>query len=233
MKRYKRKFTNDFMGYTLPLIEMVQRPENYINILIEKIKNFYEKNEFLNLNDLIVSINSYFINEKIEFIEREKSSKFDSGLFSAGYKPKTDTIILFYTTDISNAFKIKNKKHDYTDFKWFLDDFIDFIGHEIIHRMQSVNDKVNNIKAMSNENEKLHYSQPKEIMAYVWLIVQTFKMNGKDNDYIKFVLSNKRDDHNIKIINYIPAFKKYYNLFDKDSNVMKLLYKYIYQYINN
>jgi len=232
VRRYKRFENTEIMGYTLPMVEMVLHPDSYVNILTEKIINFYNKNEFNNLKDLIDSLNSYFIIEKIEFIKGKKLLKFDSGIDSGGYNPKNNKIIFFYTEDIINAFKFKNIKNDYEDFKWFLEDFKDYLGHETIHRMQSIEDKVKYIKAMSGENEKLHYSQPKEIMAYAWLIVQTFKMNGKDEDYIKFILSGKRDLNNVKVINYIPAFKKYYNLFDKDSKVMKLLYKYIYLYMD-
>jgi len=235
MERYKRKYDeNIFMGETMSMLEMVLHPDNYVNLIKDKIISFYNKNIFTDINDLIVSLNSYLIDEKIQFkLSDKKLSKYDSGLQSARYYPKANVIVILYTDDILNAFKMRGQTNDYSDFKWFLEDFEEFLGHETIHRMQSFKDKVNNIKATSTENEKEHYSQTKEIMSYAWQIVQTFKMYGKDEDYIKFILSSKRDEPNVKVINFIPVFKKYYNLFDKDSNVMKLLYKYIYLYIDN
>jgi hypothetical protein len=235
IKRYQQFFDVDsirFLGPTHNMFEMVQRPENYYTIIKEKIEVFRNRNIFESLDDLIISLNSYFIDEKIIFISSKTKMKFDSGLTSAGYNPKTNELYLFYNSDISNAFKMENKEQDIYDYKWFLEDLEGFIGHEIIHRMQYFKDKIKDVGVMSKENRKKYLAKPKEIMAYAWQIVQTFKLNGKDDDFIKFVLGSKRDLENVKIINFIPMLAEYYNTFDKDSNTMKLLYKYIYQYVD-
>jgi hypothetical protein len=232
MKIYKRiEEPGRFMGPTPNMFEMVQRPENYFNIIKNKLIDFRNLNEFTDINDLITSLNSYFINEKIVFKPSGKNLKFDIGLSSGGYEPKTNELYLFYNNNIINAFKIKGKEQDKYDYDWFMEDLENFLGHEIVHRMQFFKDVIKKVGAMKDENEIEYFSKPKEVMAHAWQIVQTFKLNGKDDDFIKFVLGSKRDLENVKIINFIPMFKEYYIRFDKDSKVMKLLYKYIYQYL--
>jgi len=236
MKRYKRKFEDQstdkesIMEYTSKMYEMVLHPNNYVNLMKDKLNLFYNKNDFMDLKDLIISLNSYFLNEKIEFKKSPLVEPFGNGLLKGGYQPKTGTIYLFYDNNIIDSFKLQNNKNLNTDFKWFLETFEELLGHEVVHRLQFLKDNIKKIGVMSDKNEKEYLAQPKEVMAYAWQIVQTFKMYKYDNEFIRFILKDREDTESLKNINYIPMFKKYYNYFPKNSNVIKLLYKYIYLY---
>jgi hypothetical protein len=246
VKRYKRDEScieeEKFMGPTIglnifdkmKLIEAVQNPENYVKLIGNKITEFNLKNTFTSIDDLIVSLNSYFINEKIEFRLSKKPAMLGSGVDSGGFNPKTNEIYIFYNYDITDAFKIENKEYNKNNFEDFLEEFSTFLGHETIHRIQSFKDKIKKVGVMIDEDKKRYLAQPKEIMAYAWQIVQYIKMGTrKDNKFVRKMLTSIRDEDNLKFINYITPLSEYYNLFDKNSKTMKLLYKYIYLYIED
>jgi hypothetical protein len=229
MKRYKRLKEN-YIDEGHNFFEKVQKPENYLKIIKKYITEFNNKNEFLNLDDLITSLNSYFLNEKLVFRKSEKTPKYNSGVVSMGYQPKTNEIYIFYCDKIQNAFKIQNKQYDYEYFEIFLENFIMFLGHEIIHRMQLIKDKTKTIGAMSHENKRKYLAKPIEIMAHAWEIVQEFKFNNRTNSDIQLILKSKRDEENLKWIFFSKRLEEYYKTFPVASNTMKLLYKYIYLY---
>jgi hypothetical protein len=240
MKKYESRFDKErFMGptigqdflHTMKFIEAIQNPENYVNLIKNKIIKFNIKNSFSSLDDLIISLNSYFINEKIKFRLSKNPNILGEGLLSGGFNPKTDEIYLFYNYDIIDAFKMDNKKYNDDNFKDFLEGLSIFLGHETVHRMQSFKNKIKKVGTMIDEDKKKHLAQPIEIMAYAWQIVQYIKLySKKDNKFIRKILTDVRDEENLKIINFIVPFKEYYNTFDVNSKTMKLLYKYIYLY---
>lgn len=233
MKKYEKYNEEDYMDKGHTFYEKVQKPENYLYIIEKIIKEFNKKNEFLNLEDLIISLNSKFMNEKIIFIKSEQTPKYNSGIVTAGYNPKNNEIYLFYCDKILNAFKIQNIKYDHEYFELFIENFIMFLGHEVIHRMQSIKDKTKSIGIMSKENKRKYLAKPIEIMAHAWEIVQEFKFYKRTDDDIKLILKSKRDKENLKWIFFSPRLGEYYSTFKVTSKTMKLLYKYIYLYLED
>jgi hypothetical protein len=228
MKKYKNKLIN-YVDKNHIFYEKVQKPENYLNIIKDKIINLH-KQEYKNIDDIITNLNNTFKTEKIIFLKYSHELKYSSGISSAGYNPKTNYIYLFYTNQIGKAFKIKNEEYDSEYFNLFIENLHDFLGHEIIHRMQFLKDKKKEIGIMSTENRIKYLSKPKDVMAHAWEIVQEFKLYNKSDLEIRMLLKSKRDEYNLKWLMFSPRLKTYYTSFDINSKTMKLLYKYIYEY---
>jgi len=190
----------------------------------------YYKKEYKNINDLIKSLNKKLGIEKIIFLKHNEKLKYSSGVVSAGYNPKTNEIYLFYSEQIQRAFKIKNTEYDSDYFTLFIENLHDFLRHEIVHRMQYLNDKKKEVGIMSSESKIRYLSKPKEIMAHAWEIAQEFKLHRKTDSEIRMILSSKRDEENLKWLMFSDRLKEYYTSFKVTSKTMKLLYKYLYEY---
>ncbi len=228
MKRYKC-IKESYVDENHIFYEKVQKPENYLKIIIDKIVEL-NKQQYKNLQDIINTLNTNLYHEKIIFKPSSKEPKYNSGIVSAGYQPKTNEILLFYSPKIERAFKIIGKGYDSEYFDIFLENVYDLLGHEIIHRMQYLKDKKKYIGVMSDENRIAYLSKPKEIMAHAWEIVQEFKMFGKNNEAIRMIFKSNRDSENLKWLLFSARLKMYYTSFESTSKTMKLLYKYIYEY---
>lgn len=232
MKKYKR-ISGEYVDKDHIFYEKVQRPENYLNIIKDKFIQANKK-EYKDLNSLLIYLTKIFDNDKIIFKEYTKQLKYSSGIVSAGYNPNTNEIYLFYTNHIERAFKIKDIEYDSEYFNLFMENLHDFLGHEIIHRMQYLNDKKKIIGVMSTKNKIKYLEKPKEVMAHAWEIGQEFKLYGKTNEQIKMILkANRNEEENMKWLLFSSRLKTYYENFDSNSKTIKLLYKYIYLYIED
>jgi len=105
------------------------------------------------------------------------------------------------------------------------------LKHELVHRGQNfqIKDLDVRFKVMSSPHESLmkDLSDKKEIMARAWEIIELFKLK---NDFTKKEIINriiKHDDY--RGINNTLDF--YFRAFGKNSPEIKLLYKYMYLYL--
>lgn len=214
MKRYQ----------SIQFREMVQRPEQYLGLLLEKLDSIISKlwKKDHSAPSICRQLNELFESDKIKF-EFKPESKEENIILKGHYNVDTFYIVLFCGFNLE---KIQYTKEDIED---FIEDFTEVVGHELIHRLQYVNDKVKEARAynLSDTKELLKYlSNPKEIMAHAWQIVQSFKLLGFYRELIYQVINNR----NNKIINIIYILNMYRNHFDSNSEVWKRLLKYIYQY---
>jgi len=159
-------------------------------------------------SDFIIVLNKAFKSRNVLFIQ--KGNRFGS------------------TTDKSGIIKIF-VDHDY--FKSYNTDIIKFksklkniLNHELVHREQSK--KVNWIKykgSLNIVNKKKYPANKQEIMAYANTIVEMlYKKYFSDKNVLDFLRTPIRGN---------KIFDEYIDLFGSDSKEMKLLYKYMYEYI--
>lgn len=209
------------------LQEAVVKPEEYIkNIynIIQKIPKYYKEN-FDNLKKFTYKLNFKFRKEKVIF-EAEKGVRsgvnnfLDYGINEARcYLDRFGTIIVYLNP---NVFKISAEE--------FVKILTNIIKHELVHRGEflRVNSKNTKNKMMQKDHStRIKYLSDKhEIMAYAWSIVEEYKIIGFKRDKILNFFRNGTED-----LNYSINYQMYRNTFEKDDPVMKLLYKYIYMYL--
>ena len=109
--------------------------------------------------------------------------------------------------------------------KWFL--FV--LKHELIHRGQNLAVKDTKLLArvMVKEfgNEKEYLSDKQEIMARAWETIELFKFQGFTKKRIAHILVNEIYNSENGVL------QAYIKTFDKNSNVYKLFFKYLYLYL--
>lgn len=93
--------------------------------------------------------------------------------------------------------------------------------------------KSHNVKLRAEVHSK-HYddqikylSDKQEIMARAWEIIELFKLRNYSIEEIKNILKNG----DIRLKYTVHPLRVYHDWFDKDSSVIKLLYKYMYGYL--
>lgn len=232
MKKYKKIFEDSdlalselhdkgaFINCLEYLMESIIKPELYIENLLNILddnKNILKK--YTHPEDLVKALSNLYKNHKIEF--KVYNMNLDSFIYLGSHT--IDTIYLNCTPKIIYAYK------DYTNFKI---QFEKFLKHEIIHREQF--NRINNediIKKILNQDKSSqikYFSQKYEIMSYAWQIVYDFRIAGKDDKIIKKLVSKQSFVAN----RFSIPLQRYKKLFKKDSDTLKLLYKYIYMYLD-
>ncbi len=229
MKRYeqldKRKLddTGDlkFMYYVR---EAVIFPDIYIKDMLGTLTNHIQlflKKSYTD-KEIIKLLIKIFLKDKILFILQPRIAVHGEVLNRGGFKQQSGYFIIFCNFDITNIQKDKES------YKSFCYEFMDLIGHEMIHRIQYINSKEQWIVKLQNTKDpKKYLFDPHEIMAYAWQIVQYFKLQNYTNKQIKEILSSTNNEK----LN-CRTLKAYHYFFDKDSDVIKRLYKYMYQYLD-
>ncbi len=241
MVKYNKKFINN--GNSLVEIALLQEEGAIIEsplttgiyIYEAVIDNSYELNSILeifhinkplllnNINDFnnfSNTIQDLLDKHKIKFIYSGEAS--DKSFISlASYNDTSDTIILFYSKKITGL--------NSSNYKIFLKEIQTLLGHELIHREQSIRNKQKETWEKNNTQDIEKYLKDKrEIMAYAWQFINTFRMSSISDENIKKIL---RTDSQIKFDIGGNLFKKYHILFNIDNPVLKRLYKYMYQYL--
>ena len=143
---------------------------------------------------------------------------------ATGYN--TLVIIIFCSPSIKDLFIDKN-----IEIK-FLQTFKELIGHELIHRSQFINRHLN--KSESNiikgppQEFKKYVSQKTEIMSYAWQIIEELRFKGFADKEILNYIQSKRSNENLNPDN---SMLDYYIYNFRDTSVLNLLFKYMYEYI--
>ena len=107
---------------------------------------------------------------------------------------------------------------------------LNMLGHELIHREQYLkieDDKLREKIFKSNLDPKTYLSKKYELMSYAWQIIEFFKLTGKTDEEIKKILQ-----HNSMLkFSFSPVLLFYHETFKNNPDVLKRLYKYMYEYL--
>jgi uncharacterized protein (UPF0335 family) len=216
---------------SLLLIESVFRPDKYTLILYNTIKGIINSNQDKQFRYPELMCN--YLNEKFKLFNitfENEGYAYDTGKISGinimGTSHINFEIRIFCSPYIKDLFINKNLQEK------FLQVFKELVGHELIHRGQflTVKNKEDREKIFKNnlQDNIKYYSRKTEIMSYAWQIIEELRFQG---------FSNK------KIINYIHIKRKddelypekeildYYIFTFRDSDILKRLYKYMYEYL--
>jgi hypothetical protein len=218
-------------GYEVNSLELFQEavisPENHITEIIEKVrqlkKHFKTFGSRLDLNEIQRSLNKVLEFDKILF----KYSPVNNERFitTGGINIKSQLIFIFY---FSNLLTIANSEENFNN---FILQFKEILGHELIHREQSLrieNEEIRNkMLTKSKADNKKYLGSKQEIMAYAWQIIYSFKLTGKSSSTIANIL--KAD--NIVKFKFNGMLKEYHKNFEINEDPLKLLYKYMYMYL--
>ena len=192
-----------------------------LEVLLYKNARYIIENNY-DFNDITQKLDDIFVNHKLRFMYQSRAS-IEKYIIDASYNRESDLIIIYYTTKI--------EKLTLDNYKEFVKDFKSLIGHELVHREQSIRVKYDDHwKKMKNKDDSQYLSDRREVMAYAWQFVNTFRMNGITDKNIKKILQT---NSNIKLDIGGIMFKKYHNIFPKNGTILKLLYKYMYLYLED
>jgi hypothetical protein len=229
MKRYKPLYPR----YSFNLLESIIKPESYIKDIEDKLNKFLPtiKNKKYDLKKLCSKLEWHFSKNKIYFFPESSRSNggelyISRGINNAGTKADRYSSIGIYCNPL--LVEIQKSEMFANDFrKWFL--FI--LKHELIHRGQNL--AIRDTKLLSQVmvkefgNEEEYLSDKQEIMARAWEIIELFKLMGHFNkEEIKIRI---RKYNTYRGIN--STLDSYFKLFTIESDVIKLLYKYMYLYL--
>lgn len=205
------------------LFEDVIRPELYINNLLnilDENKYILEKYKDYHPQELCNAFSKLYKSHNIVFIL--KPSQIDKFVWNGSTDAK----------NISSVWCNTNIVEAYQNYNEFKAQFEKFLKHEIIHREQQRrinNEKViDKIIKLSRQSQIKYYGSKQEIMAYAWQIIFDFRIAGKPDEIIKQLISKDSFVAN----RFSKPLEAYKTLFEKDSDVLKLLYKYIYMYLD-
>lgn len=228
MQIYKSKFHN---YRRLDLLEAVVNPEKYLSDIEQKLNKFIIDIKGKNTGGIGLAfkleraLSKYRIRveyEKKIIPNTDPSSSF--GINSGATIPDKKATIKIYVND--NILKIQSDNIFAEEFKkWFL--FV--LKHELVHRGQFLairNSKIRSqVMVKDNSNIKTQLSDKQEIMARAWEIIELYKLIANMNNLqIKKAIKNYPNINN-------ETLNAYYYLFGKDSKEIKLLYKYMYEYL--
>lgn len=236
MKKYKKIF-NDLQDIDLEMaieeekgnlinyetmFEAIIQPSAYVKNLLNLLdenKNLLKNNT--HPEDLVTNITNLYKNHKVIF--KVNTFPIDNNIMVHHGGNDGNYIYIFCTPLILNAFK---------NYKEFKNQFAKFLKHEIIHREQNVrinnDEEIKKIIKKSRKGQIAYYSSKQEIMAYAWQIVNDFRIRGKSDKIIKDLIGKD----SILATKFSPPLKMYKDLFLQNSNILKLLYKYIYLYLD-
>lgn len=229
---YNRLFDKDILIYESLFSEAVIYPETYLKNIQKKINSLelYKYNN-LTLRKVCNLLNLKFYFNNIKFmpdlhVMNGMEKYIDYGINRGATLPdKNATIGIFLNKNILN---IKNKDFYNSFLEWIL--FI--LKHELVHRGQNLAIKDKQLRSevmIKNYKDKIDYlSDPQEIMARAWEIVELFKLLDYTNEEILILI---KTDNKEKYRN--DTLKVYKDLFKKDNMVLKRLYKYMYEYLQS
>jgi len=235
MKRYKYLMIEDdgFKRALFDLSEGTINPDKYLYDIEEKIDNVLKrmKNKNYKLTALCMILSSAVSKYKIDFkgesnIVSGQEDFIKFGINKGATKPDEFASIRIYC----NPFLLKIQQNEIF-LNSFKKELLVVLKHELIHRGQDlqVKDLKLRFEVMSSSHESLikDLADKKEIMARAWEIIELFKLKNdftKEEIRIRII---KHDDY--RGLNNTLDF--YFKAFGKNSSVIKLLYKYMYLYL--
>ena len=230
MKRYE---PFNFENYTkASLLEAVVNPQNYLNDIQLKLDKYVNKIQNKNYNApslcfklgwLLSSdrIRIKYENKIIPSLDPTSSVGINSG---ACIPDKKSTIQICMNDNFTRIQKDINFAKEFK--KWFLFE----LNHELIHRGQNLAIKDANLRAQvmikDNSTIKKQLADKQEIMARAWEIIELYRLlsNMPKNDILKFIKEYSKYSNN-------QTLSAYFYLFGAGSPEIKLLYKYMYEYL--
>lgn len=243
MKLYKKFFNdnNDIIegDYDLYLISLQESEEHVVDdftlfmeavikpdVYVENLLNIFKenKNDFIgitHLDEFAWKFNSLYLNDRISMISTTHNN-FD--FFITSFIPKgNESHIHLIGKDL-----ILNFKNNFNNFIKSLKKILllSVTKKEILLRYE-IKDIEKKILKWRNSKIKEYLETEYIIMVSSWRIVYEFKIAGKPNDVIKELLSKD----SFIATKYSKIYQRYLELFDRKSNVLKLLYKYMYLYL--
>jgi len=237
---YKRKYDNEYRVTSSALKEGVIYPDNYIKDIEKKINTERFNNLIItsdNLNKLCKRLSVIFWFNNIKFIPENTPKGIDKmviyGLNGGGtLSDKNNTI--FIKLNNNSLMREKNIVH----YKMFCKMLVNLIKHELIHRGQKLFIKNKELKQKIYDtsvfdSDKKYYSNKYEIMAHAFTIIEDLKLLGNlETERIRDTIK-RNDIGSLMFLGGISyAFHQYTTLFDMNSKEIKLLYKYIFMYLN-
>jgi hypothetical protein len=229
MKRYVRYFGIDDQFI---ITEATINPVLYLNQINKDLKDLsYFKFKNSSLKNIAIKLNIIFRKSKIQFIpqsfilEDPYEQGIEFGINSAATLSNKNNTIGFFINH--NIIKSLQDKEQYNIFvKWFLFN----LKHELVHRGQHLKVKdtkiVNQIFKKSYKDQIDYLSDKQEIMARAWEIIELFKLSNYTNENIRKIIQSKNLE---KFQNF--TLKTYHSIFNMNDWQMKLLYKYMYLYL--
>ena len=231
---YERQF---FPSACIPysMWEAVVKPKHYL-FDIGKVISKHEK-DFINIKNperLCIKLSLLMRIHKIKFKYDKKATSETGIYFKFGFSGAKTTVDKYNTiTIVLNQYILNIKNHE--DFKIFYKYFLMVLEHELIHRGQFLHIKgealKNSVIRGYDENDIEQYIDKKEIMAYAWTIIQEFKlMFNFDNNKIRGIIKTRP----LVNVTFSPTLEFYRDITTKGKNswVLKLLYKYMYLYLD-
>lgn len=215
--------------------EAVQRPENYVRVIIEDlqrrqntIQQIAKKNNILNL---ALWLSTYLRKYKIIIrVDEEIGDYFGFSKEAETLPDKYNTIRMYIN---SKALLIAKEDTEHL-FDRFLMGFSNILGHEIIHRLQFHN-KVNvdlQKYLMSSKTDAEYWYKKQEMMAYAWTIIEEFRFMKLSDEQILNIIKNVEIKKSHILTLHVPQLYKYYLiLFIDDTEARNRLHKYIYEYL--
>lgn len=218
--------------------EKVIFPDKYCKEVMDIVNSSDFKQcieQYDNLDLMVKALSFIFQKYHIEFHVEHLPKGLDTitplGFNGAGtYSDQYNTIFI-----VVNPHILKSKQSP-DAFKMMKSALCKLIKHEIIHRVQKTNVHNQKMKSKIYDNSKKvpaeYYAGKYEIMAYAYTIIQDLRLLGNydDEEILQSLRSNKAKDL-IQIGDYSYTFRMYTKLFDLESDVVKKLYKYIFQYL--
>jgi hypothetical protein len=223
MKIYTQLFEGG--AYSSDLLEAVFVPKKEVEAILTILKNY--KRVLLDSNlqdyDLCKYLSNLLKNYKILFVYENTDD--ENNFFSKGkYNHISDIISIPCLSKINYIVKDDNF------FTLFLKTFQPLIGHELVHRMEYIQRALENLSnKRDNDKIKKYLSDHDEIMSYAWQSVEELRYRfGEDQEILKLVKSDSPIKYRVSYA--LTIYKVNFSLDDK---VTKLLYKYIYLYLDS
>lgn len=230
MKRYKsifrfkdsEKHTGkcDRFSYMLESVIDVDGYTQLISNLINRSIILFSKSNDKSIDALLNTFNNIFESLRIYFIKSENNLNKKYGIDKAETEGDKFNSIYVHI----NSFFPELLQNEEKEIKKYL---LNIIKHEILHRLQAIRMKseeiINEVFNRDANNAEEYYSDPQEIMAYAWMILEFSRMKPQDDlKTLEQLKSGKlKEDH----------YLLYRNMFGKDSKEFHLLNKYIYEYL--
>lgn len=231
MYRYKKQFGT----IKVKCLEYIVKPEDYleeIEVKICKFVNSYDTKNF-NLKKFSKELSKELRKNHIKFIPISEIIKGHDLFIEYGINGSRLLVDDYLTIQLFLNPLVKRIIDQRGSRNTFIEWVLLTIKHELIHRGQNLKIKDNKIqlevaKKENTEDQKEYLAGKREIMSRAWEIVEMFRLAGYENREILNILASNRKEK-LQIL----TLRVYHELFNISAPEMKLLYKYMYWYLED
>lgn len=222
MERYTSLFEGD--AYAADMLEAVFVPRKEVESILNLLRNSKQEifNKKLQNEQLCKQLSGILKNYKILFVDIREEN--EDNFFKKGqFNQISDIISILCFSGIN--YIIKDDRY----FELFIKKIQVLIGHELVHRMQYIQRALENLSYKTGESFKKYLSDPDEVMSYAWQAVEELRFRfGDDNEIISLIKTESPIKYRVSF-----ALTIYKTEFKIDEKPMKLLYKYMYMYLDS